>query len=178
MKPKILSKKVKYKGIWPKIEGLRIKLSTGKIVNWERIVAKDAIAIVAIDNRNNIYLSKEWRVAWEREILQIPSGECKGETEKQILKQAQNELREEVGFDAKKWERLVTCFLSSRQRTRIHIILAQDLFESKKEREDSEIIEVVKMPFQKAYKLFLCGKEPTTTYTILGMALAKEKLKL
>jgi len=178
MKPKILSKKVVYKGPWLNIERKKIKLPTGKVVKWEDVISLDFVAIVALDKKKNIYLSKEWRSAWEREILQIPAGECKGKTEKEKLKQAQNELREEVNLGAKKWEKLVSCPFDARRRARAHIFLATDLFKSKKETEDSEIIEVVKMPFQKAYKLFLSGKTPTTSYTILGMALAKERLKL
>lgn len=178
MKPEVLSKRIEYKGIWFKIEGKKIKLPTGKIVRWENIVAPDFVAIVAIDDKKNIYLSKEWRSAWEKEILQIPAGSCKSKKEKAILRQAHNELREEIGLDAKKWERLVTCPSDARRRTKVHIFLATDLCESKKRKEDSEIIEVIKMPFDKAYKLFLEGKELTTSYTILGMALAKEKLNL
>jgi hypothetical protein len=52
------------------------------------------------------------------------------------------------------------------------------LFKSKKKREDLEIIETVKTPFEKAYRLFLSGKMPTNSSTIIGIALAREKLKL
>jgi len=178
MKPKILSKKLKYKGIWSDIEEANVRLATGKIVKWESVLALDAVAIVAINNEKNIYLSREWRSAWEREILEIPVGQVKGKTEKEMIKQARNELREEVGLDAKKWEKLTTFLTGARQRIKIHVYLAQNLFKSKKKNSDSEIIEVVKMPFQKALKLFLSGKEETTSYTLLGMILAKEKLKL
>jgi ADP-ribose pyrophosphatase len=178
MKPKILSKKVAYKGLWFNIERKKIKLPTGKVVEWENTVSPDFVAIVALDNKNNIYLSKEWRSAWEREILQIPAGECKYKKKREILKQARNELREEIGFDAKKWQKLVTVPFSARDKKRAHIFLAKDLFKSKKKPDKDEIIKAVKLPFKKAYKLFLSGKKPTTSYTLLGMALAKEKLNL
>jgi len=176
MKPKIVSKKVEYECSWLKIEKVKFKLPTGKIVKWERILSSDGVAIVAIDKQKNIYLTKEWRVAWEKEILELPAGQCEGKTEKEILEQARKELREEVGLDAKKWEKLVTCYHEARRRMKVHIYLATNLFKSRKFREGAEIIEVVKMPLQKAYKLFLSGKEPTTTYTLLGIVLAKEKL--
>lgn len=178
MKPKILSKKVVYKGDWLKVEKVKLKLPTTKIVNWERLLSSDGVAVVAIDNQKNIYLIKEWRVAWEKEILELPAGQCRGKTEKEILKQARKELREEAGLDAKKWEKLITCYHEPRKRMKIHIYLATNLFKSKKSREDTEIIEVCKLSFQKAYKLFLSGKELTTSYTLLGMNLAKERLKL
>jgi hypothetical protein len=34
------------------------------------------------------------------------------------------------------------------------------------------------MPFKKAYRLFLSGEERTTSYTIVGILLTKEKLNL
>jgi ADP-ribose pyrophosphatase len=178
MKPKILSKKLKYKGIWAKIEETKVKLPTRKIVKWERGRFPDFVAIVAVDSQKNIYLSKEWRVAWGKEILQIPAGGIEKENKKKMIKQARKELREEVGLDAKKLEKILTSPFAARWRQKVHIYLAQDLFESKKKSDQDEIIKVVKMPFQKAYKLFLSGKIPTTSYTILGMALAKEKLKI
>lgn len=178
MRPKILSKKIEYECGWLKIEGVKLRLPNGKIVKWENILTSDFVAIVALDNDKNIYLAKEWRSAWEKEVLQIPAGECKGKTKREIFHQAQNELREEIGINAKKWKKLLTCPVDARRKARVHIFLAQDLFKSRKDTEEDEIIEVVKMPFQKAYKLFLEGKELTTSYTILGMALAKEKLNL
>jgi len=178
MQPKILSKKIAYKGLWFNVERKKIKLSTGRVVEWENTISPDFVAIVAVDNKNNIYLSKEWRSAWEKEILQIPAGECKYKREKEILKQARNELREEIGLDAKKWQKLVTVPFSARDKKRTHVFLARDLFNSKKKLEKDEIIKVVKIPFKKAYKLFLSDKKPTTSYTLLGMALAKEKLKI
>ena len=110
MNPKIISRKIKYKGIWADIEEEKIKLPDGKVLKWESIISSDAVAVVALDDKQNIYLSKEWRPVWEEEILQIPAGMCKGKTEKEILKQASNELREEIGVDAKKWQKLITFF--------------------------------------------------------------------
>lgn len=178
MKPKILSRKITYRGAWLTVEKAKLKLPTGKITEWEMSMSSDFVAIVPIDDKMNIYLSKEWRLAWEDEVLQIPAGQCKGKTEKAILKQARNELREEAGLDAKKWEKLLTCPFAARKRQRIHLFLARDLFKSRKEPDEDEVIEAVKMPFKKAYRLFLSGKKLTTSYTVLGMALAKEKLNL
>jgi len=173
MKPKVLSKKITYKGLWLNIERKKIKLPTGQTVEWENTASPDFVAIVALDNKNNVYLSKEWRSAWEKEILQIPAGQIEKENKKDTIKQARNELKEEIGFNAKKMEKLVTACFSARDKKRIHIFLARDLFESKKKPDQDEIIKVVKMPFKKAYKLFLSGRELTTSYTLLGMALAK-----
>lgn len=178
MKPKIISKKITYKGTWAEFEEAIIELPGGKIVKWESLISEDGVAIVALDKKNNIYLCKEWRIPWEKNIVQLPGGLCFGKTEKQILQQARNELKEEVGFGAKKWKKLVTFLLGVRQKCKIHVFLAQDLYESKKEPDDGEIIKIVKMPFKKACSIFLQGKIETTSYTVIGIVLAKNELKL
>jgi 8-oxo-dGTP pyrophosphatase MutT (NUDIX family) len=178
MKPKILSKKVEYECDWIKIEGVRLRLASGEISKQKRIFLRDFVAIVPIDDKFNVYLVKEYRSAWEKEIYQIPAGNIRKQGEKEILKQAHNELREEVGLDARRMEKILTFPVSSRINQKMNLYLAQDLFPSSKKPDPDEIVEVVKMPFRKAYKLFLKGKMQTTIQTILGMVLAKEKLKL
>jgi ADP-ribose pyrophosphatase len=109
----------------------------------------------------------------------IPAGGVrKNAKEKENIKQARNELREEIGFDAKKFVKLATVLNSARMRNVVHIYLATGLFKSPKEADSDEIIEVVKTPFKKAYEMFLTGKEKTTGYTMLALILAKEKLKV
>jgi len=108
---KIISRKTKHKGFWADIEELETKLPSGKTCKWENVVSDDVVAIVAIDKENNIYLSKEWRPAWQKEIVQIPAGMCKYKTEKGIKKQARYELREEIGLDARSWEKMITFFI-------------------------------------------------------------------
>jgi ADP-ribose pyrophosphatase len=103
---------------------------------------------------------------------------CSLKTASGALKQARYELREEIGLDAKKWQKLITYLSGGRQKSKIHIFLAQDLYLSSKRPDDGEIIEVVKMPFAQAYRDFLSGKIPTVGYTLVGLALAKERLKL
>jgi ADP-ribose pyrophosphatase len=177
--PKILSEDIKFKGNFFYIASNKVKLNNKKIVNWDFIdFIDDSVSIVAIDDKENIYLSSEWRNAWNKRIISTPVGHVKkGMCEKDNIKQARNELREEVGFDAKRIEKLVTIMHGLKIRHKVHIYLATGLFKSPKEPDPDEFVEVVKMPFEKALKMFLTGKEETTGYTILGMLLAK-KLKV
>jgi ADP-ribose pyrophosphatase len=178
MKFKIISERISYRGLWAKIREVNLALPGGKTAKWEDVISDDAVAIVAVDNNKNIYLCQEWRSAWEKEIVQIPAGMCKGKTESSFLKQAKNELAEELGLGAKKWEKMVTFLLGGRQKSKIHVFLARDLYESKKDPDEGEIIKVIKMPFKKSCDIFLGGEKETTSYTIVGIALAKDRLKL
>jgi len=174
--PKLISKKVVFNGDF-KVILAKVMLPNKNIFKENFIEWKgDTSVVVAIDNKNNIYLTKEWRPAWEKKLLTIPGGIIKhGKTS---LQQAREEIREEIGMDARKLDKLITILGGVKMRHSVHIYLARDLFRSTKKRDINEVIGVVKIPFKKAYRLFLSGKERTTSYTIVGMLLAKEKLNL
>lgn len=175
MEPKVLSRKTKYKG-FVDILSAKVKLPNGFVFNEEFIQVKnDSVIIVPLDNENNIYLLREWRPAWQRKIITLPGGVLERERE---IEQARNELREEVGFDAKKIEKLITVLVGSKIKRKAHIYLARNLFKSSKEKGEDEVIDVIKMPIKEACKLFLSGKEQTDSYTILGIILAMNKLRV
>ena len=146
-------------------------------VQWNYTEFHDVVAVVAVDKKGLVYLAKEWRLAWNQEILQIPGGVCKSRTEKGRVQQVHNELREEIGIDAKKIRKLGQFYMSSRIRCMVHLYLATDLFEAKKKPDDFEFIEVVTMPFDRAYKRFVSGKNTSTGYTLAAFLLAKEKMR-
>jgi len=175
MEPKILSKKTKYKGFVDIISS-KVKLPDGLIFNEEFIQVKnDSVIIVPLDNENNIYLLKEWRPAWQRRIITLPGGVLERD---RGIEQARNELREEVGYDAKKIEKLITVLVGPKIKRKAHIYLARNLFKSPKEKGEDEVIDVIKLPIKEAYKLFLSGKEQTDTYTMLGIILTMKKLRM
>jgi hypothetical protein len=77
MKPKIISKETEYKCNWLTVKGFKVKLPTGKVVKWEVPTMADFVDIVPIDKKGNVYFVKEWRVAWEKDVLRIPTGRVK-----------------------------------------------------------------------------------------------------
>ena len=177
-KAEILERKTIFQKDWIKIVSSKLKFSNGNIVNWLTPVFGDSVSIVAIDEKKNV-LVKEWRVGWDKEVLMTPAGYAGEDTsEKGLLKQARNELREELNLDAKKIVKLGTLMPMVRIFFRQHIFLAQGLYPSVKEKDPLEFVKVYKMPLDKALKIFLSGKEITTAYTVAGLFMAKEKLKL
>lgn len=176
MKPKVISEVVVYEGPTTKVHLAKVKLKNGNIVEWDHAHGSNVVAMLPVDKDKNVYLVKEWRVAWRDYILQIPAGNCEVEDEAGKLKQLHNELREEIGMDAKKIESLITVMLAARTRTKISIYLVRDLFASTKDPDADEFLEVIKMPFDKAYKMFVSGKVPTTSYTLIAFLMAKARL--
>ena len=130
--PKIISEKIGYDKDWLKIIEAKMGFSDGSHADWTYICSRDAVGIVALDRDMNVFLVEEYKVAWNKKILQIPFGEARGTGEKQLLAQARNEMQEEIGFDAKKLEKIGTLLRDGRVRGKFHIYLAQDLVPSKK----------------------------------------------
>lgn len=174
MKPKIISEKVVYKSHLSEVILSKVKLPSGKIVEWDYFGNIDVVAILPIDKDGNVYFVSEWRPAWRKDFVQIPAGHCPYKTKKGIEKQVHNELREETGMDAKKITKLISFAPSARMNYKLHLFLAQDLFDSYKDPDEDELIEVIKMPFKKAYKMFVEDNELTTSSTILALVLAKD----
>ena len=174
MKPKIISEKVLYKSNLSEVISATVKLPSGKTVEWDYFGNADVVAILPIDKDGNVYLVKEWRPAWRKDITQVPAGHCPYKTEEGIIKQVHNELREETGMDAKKLTKLVTYAPSARMNYKVHLFLAEDLFSSYKDPDEDELIEVIKMPFKKAYKLYVEDNKLTTSSTILALVMAKD----
>ncbi len=176
MKPKILSEKIVYQSSLTKIIATKVKMTNGKVVNWEYIDHANGVGVLPIDKDGNVYLCKEWRPAWKDYVLQIPAGTCIARDEKGRIKQVHNELREEIGMDTKKIEKLASFMVSGKINYMPHVYLANDLFPSYKDPDEDEVLEVIKIPFDKAYERFVSGKIPTTSYTLIAFLMAKEKL--
>ena len=88
-----------------------------------------------------------------------------------------NELREEISMDSDNIEKLISVLLAARVKSKIDIYLARDLFPSKKDPDEDEILEIIKMPFDEAYEMFVSGREPTTSYTLVAFLMAKALAK-
>ena len=175
MKSKVLNRKTKYKGEWMDVVGIDLMIQ-GKKYYWEYIKGGDAVIIVPVIGKD-VYLVREYREPWKKYVVNPPSGYCPYKTEKGRLKQARNELREEIGMDAKKIVKIGEAIISSRMLSTHHLYLATGLFASPKKPDDGEVLETIKMPIKKAYKRFLKG-ETTTASSLLAIKLAMDKLKI
>lgn len=149
-----------------------------QMVEWEYVEIPDGIAVLPIDQDNNIYLVREWRPAWDRYILSIPSGKCNTQSEKKLLRQVHNELAEELGMDAKKITKLISYYVASRVKLEPHLYVATQLYTVEHKKNKEEKIEIVKMTFGQAFELFISKNEKTTSYTLIALLLTKRLLDM
>lgn len=174
---KILQKETKFSGSSFDVIGAKIKLADNSIANWTYIEGTDVVFGIPITSKGKVILVKEFRVSANDLVLQIPGGKTKAKTESQRKKEISRELGEEIGFMPKKLEKLAEGMGSVHYSTNYFVYLATNLVKVDSHPDEGELIETIELPIDKAIKLVLSGKHPTTFTTIAALLLAKEKLK-
>lgn len=112
---------------WVKVRRDGVVLPNGaKMDDFYAITIRDASAIVALDEGENVILKREYRYCYDRELLEIPAGAFNdGETDP--LAVARRELLEETGYVSDCWEYLGPTVESSAKLTNfMHIFLARN----------------------------------------------------
>jgi ADP-ribose pyrophosphatase len=104
-----------------------------------------AVAIVAVDARDNVVLVRQLREPARKELLELPAGTL--DADEQPLASAQRELAEETGLRGGDW-RHGTSFWTTPGfcRERMHVFFAERVEEGDQRLEDDESIEVVRVP--------------------------------
>jgi ADP-ribose pyrophosphatase len=105
----------------------------------------DCVAIIAVDDKDNVLLVNQFRKPVEKELLEIPAGGIEpGEDPVDCVRR---ELREETGFLPQKVERLGGFYSTPGYGTEyLYLYLATDLVPSPLQAEDSESIKLVRVP--------------------------------
>ena len=78
----------------------KVSLPDGRSVKQSWIDHKPTVAIVAVNNENNVLMINQYRTAVKQHLLEIPAGTMDIEGESPVIC-AQRELAEETGFKAK-----------------------------------------------------------------------------
>ena len=96
--------------------------------------------VMPIDEKGRVLLARQYRLPARGYLWEIPAGRMdQGESP---LQAAKRELREETGLSAKKWTKLFSLYMSPGfLAEKMHVYVAQDLKEGKKEPMEDERIE-------------------------------------
>ena len=131
-----------------------------------------AIGILAIDNNQDIILIGQYRFPLNAYSWEIPEGG--GKLTIDPLESAKRELLEETGLKANKWSELLVMHLSNSVSDEKAIIyLAEDLEQFEAEPEETELLEIKKLPFNRAYEMVM-NSEITDSMSVA--AILKYKL--
>ena len=158
MKPdKTLSSKFVFDGRAVKLRVDTIQMPDGRQTTREIVEHGACIAVVAVDNDNNILLVSQYRDAVGKDLLEIPAGGVDpGEDVEAAVKR---EMQEETGYLPQKLVNLGGYYLAPGYSTEyLHLFAASDLVPGRLTAEDTEGITVVKVPVSQIRKLLNSGK--------------------
>jgi ADP-ribose diphosphatase len=153
-----------------------VLLPTGKNIKQSWINHKPTIAVVPLNNKKEILLIKQYRLAVNKHLLEIPAGSLDGEHELPV-DCAQRELAEETGFSAASMIKLYEGYLLPGYCNEyMYFFLAQNLTYAPLTPDEDEFIEVIPVKLSETQTMLKKG-EIIDTKTALGIILAANFLK-
>jgi len=164
----ILQEKIQYDNPWIKVTEYDVLTPGGSKGIYGKVHFKNiAIGVVPIDNDGNIYLIGQYRFPIDKYSIEIPEGG--GPLGIDPLESAIRELKEETGLTANSWQKILEMHLSNSVSDELSIVyLARDLMIGEAEPEETEKLDIVKMPFAEAYQKVL-NFEITDSITVASI---------
>jgi ADP-ribose pyrophosphatase len=115
-----------------------------------------AIGILPIDDEGNTWLVGQYRYTLQQYSWEIVEGG--GPLEEPVLDAAKRELLEETGLVADHWEPILEMHLSNSVSDEYGVaFIARGLTMGEAQPEESEVLEVRKLPFEEVYQMALRG---------------------
>ena len=177
-KPTILNRTTIAKSRLFRIESLDIQFSNGTLRNYERLARGNpggAVLIVPMLDVETVLLIREYSAGVHRYEVGLPKG--KTDAGESFLEAANRELKEEVGFGARKLHHLSSLSLApSYLEHTTEIVIAQDLYAEKLPGDEPEELEVIPYKTSKINELISSG-DCTEARSIAALFMTLEYFK-
>jgi amino-acid N-acetyltransferase len=152
---------------------------SGRKTTREIVEHVDCIVAIPIDKENNVLMVQQHREAVNKKLLELPAGGI--DPGEEPVDCVRRELQEEIGYLPRKVQRIGGFYPSPGYNTEyLHLFIAKSLTPSRLVAEDTEEIEVVRVPVAKIQELIDSG-EVSDAKTIIGlmrlMEMEKKKKK-
>lgn len=175
--PKILKRTLVASSRFFNIESVQLKFSNGEQREFERMQGynQGAVMIVPFYNKDTLLLIREYGAGTHSYGLGFPKGLIdKGETPEIA---ANRELKEEVGFGAKRLQKLKTVTIApSYFSSEMHLFMGFDLYPEQLLGDEPEPLEVIKWPLANIDEL-LKHEDFQEARSITALLLALKTLK-
>lgn len=150
---------------------VRDVIANGHNAKREIVHKGGAVAIVPVKSDGKVVMARQYRIAVEEELLEIPAGLM--DPGEEPLETAKRELKEETGYTAEKWTHLTEFYPTAGFCNEyIHIFLAEELTPGETSFDETEYIEVEEYSMDELIEMINTG-EIHDGKTVAGVALAK-----
>jgi len=159
------------------VEQVELRFSNGREVSYERLKSRSggAVLVVPMLDQETVLLVREYGAGVERYELALPKGRV--EEGEDIVQAANREIREEVGYAARRLTFLKSMTLSPGYLSHsTHIVLAQDLYPDRLEGDEPEPLEVVPWAINDINTL-VQHEECTEARSIAALYLVRDRLR-
>jgi ADP-ribose diphosphatase len=152
MESKTINSELRFQGRAFDVRQDDVRLPNGHVVRLDIVVHKGSVIMVPLDQEGRIWFTRQYRHAAQDNLLELPAGVIEdGETPEQS---AGREIREEIGMAAGQLKELGAFYLAPGYATeRMVAFLATGLTPSPLEPDEDELIQVEKIPVERALQL-------------------------
>lgn len=163
-----VSEKEQYDNAWINVSEHQVINPSGNPGIYGKVHFKNkAIGIIPIDDEGNTWLVGQYRYTLDEYSWEIPMGG--GPLTDDILESAKRELKEETGLVATEWENIMRIHTSNSVTDEEgFIFLAKGLSQGETAFEETEVLEIRKLPFVEAVRMVMNG-EITDSLSIAGL---------
>ncbi len=152
-----------------------VEIESGEIAERELVYHNGGSCVLAINDRKEICLVRQYRIAVERFLLEIPAGKLEAGEDPEAC--ARRELIEECGWEAQDMNLLAHVHPTPGYCSEpINIFWTQNVKEVPQQLDDGEFLERVIIPFDEALDLAVKG-EITDAKTLVALFKAQVLLK-
>ena len=157
----IINRELAFEGRYLRVVNKQFTTADGKEATWEtvertNIYNRGAVVVVAVTKEREVILERNWRAAIEAYVIQFPAGLT--DVEKETAEEAaRRELLEETGYLANKLipviESPLCPVVTSTEGT--HFFAPDVVFVGTEKKDDTEVIEVLRVQTNKLDELLL-----------------------
>jgi ADP-ribose pyrophosphatase len=163
-----ISTKTTYENPWIEVQHHEvINPSGGKGIYGQVNFKNIAVGIIPLDDDNSTWLVGQYRFPLEEYSWEIPEGGCPFNED--VLEAGKRELKEETGLVAEKWTMISKIHTSNSVCNEVgYIFLAENLTISEANPEETEDLQIKKIPLKDAVKLVMENKI-TDSISVAGL---------
>lgn len=146
-----------YENNWIKVQHHEVVNPSGNNGIYGKVHFKNlAIGVIPLDENNNTWIVGQYRYPLNVYSWEIPEGG--GIIGVEPIESAKRELLEECGLVAEQWTELLRMHLSNSVSDELAIIyVAKGLVQKEAEPEDTEQLQIKKLPFKEVYQMVMDG---------------------